>query len=57
MNAQNSYYYVKIGFWILTTNFTKTGFNKIVNKHKYKVNSIIKRMINEEIKHETLSNK
>ena len=33
------------------------SFNKIVNKHKYKVNSIIKRMINEEIKHETLSNK
>jgi hypothetical protein len=32
-------------------------FDKIVNKHKYKVNSIIKRMINEEIKHETLSNK
>ena len=24
-NAQNSYYYVKIGFWILTTNFTKTA--------------------------------
>ena len=22
-NSQNSYYYVKIGFWILTTNFTK----------------------------------
>ena len=57
MNAQNSYYYVKIGFWILTTNFTKTAFDEIVNKHKYKVNSIIKRMINEEIKHETLSNK
>jgi hypothetical protein len=28
MNAQNSYYYVKIGFWILTTNFTKTALNK-----------------------------
>ena len=33
------------------------SFDEIVNKHKYKVNSIIKRMINEEIKHETLSNK
>jgi hypothetical protein len=23
--VQNSYYHVKIGFWILTTNFTKTA--------------------------------
>ncbi|AZV44013.1 hypothetical protein BAOM_3404 [Peribacillus asahii] len=33
------------------------GWLKIVNKYKYKVNSIIKRMVNEEINHEALSNK
>ena len=29
MNVQNSYFYVKIGLWILTTNFTKIVIIKL----------------------------
>ena len=28
-NEQNSYFYVKIGLWILTTNFTSTALLKV----------------------------
>ena len=36
-NAQNSYYYIKIGLWILTSNFTNTAldFNNKLYKTKH----------------------